>query len=285
MFLYYLVRSSHTLAISPHDICFFSQNGGQDPVARRDLWRVISDMVSGRSGGSRTSVVLTTHSMEECEALCPRIGIMAQGKLRCLGSAQRLKSRFGKGFQIEAKVLGVLRVDRDYQDMLLALLEYLGESPENTTGEEIFISLDDTLAAVNAVTGGEESSGVKSTIAATIAEDNPIGYPIHKDASSETGIAVDEVAQWVCEEKRVENLQTFFEESYSSAILRERQENKVRYEVASDGLKISSIFEAIEVNKESLQLADYGVSQTSLEQIFNFFAAEAEERKKGQDDR
>ena len=83
-------------------------------MARRDLWRVISDMVSGRSGGSRTSVVLTTHSMEECEALCPRIGIMAQGKLRCLGSAQRLKSRFGKGFQIEAKVLGVLRVDRDY---------------------------------------------------------------------------------------------------------------------------------------------------------------------------
>ena len=36
----------------------------------------------------RTSVILTTHSMEECEALCPRIGIMAGEKLRCLGSAQ-----------------------------------------------------------------------------------------------------------------------------------------------------------------------------------------------------
>lgn len=143
-------------------------------MARRDLWRVISDMVSGRSGGSRTSVVLTTHSMEECEALCPRIGIMAQGKLRCLGSAQRLKSRFGKGFQIEAKVLDVLRDDSDYQDMLFALLEYLGESPETTTGDDIFCNLDDTLAAVNAVTGGEESSGVKSTIAATITEDNPM---------------------------------------------------------------------------------------------------------------
>ncbi len=33
---------------------------------------------------SRTSVVLTTHSMEECEALCPRIGIMANGRLRCI---------------------------------------------------------------------------------------------------------------------------------------------------------------------------------------------------------
>jgi ABC-type multidrug transport system ATPase subunit len=59
-------------------------------VARRDLWKVISDMVVGDEANSATkiSVILTTHSMEECEALCPRIGIMAGGKLRCLGSAQ-----------------------------------------------------------------------------------------------------------------------------------------------------------------------------------------------------
>ena len=66
-------------------------DAGMDPVARRDLWKVISRMVQGRSGqkkSERTSVILTTHSMEECEALCPRIGIMAGGKLRCLGSAQ-----------------------------------------------------------------------------------------------------------------------------------------------------------------------------------------------------
>jgi len=47
------------------------------------------------------SVVLTTHSMEECEALCSRIGIMAAGQLRCLGSVQHLKSRFGKGYHLE----------------------------------------------------------------------------------------------------------------------------------------------------------------------------------------
>lgn len=63
---------------------------GMDPVARRDLWKVISKMVSqvDSDGNPSTSMILTTHSMEECEALCPRIGIMAGGKLRCLGSAQ-----------------------------------------------------------------------------------------------------------------------------------------------------------------------------------------------------
>lgn len=41
--------------------------------------------------------------MEECEALCQRIGIMVGGRMRCLGSSQHLKTRFGKGFQLEAR--------------------------------------------------------------------------------------------------------------------------------------------------------------------------------------
>lgn len=45
---------------------------GMDPVARRFMWDVIS-RVSTRGG--KCSVVLTTHSMEEAEALCTRIGI------------------------------------------------------------------------------------------------------------------------------------------------------------------------------------------------------------------
>lgn len=35
--------------------------------------------------------------MEECEALCTRIGIMTAGRLRCLGTVQHLKNRFGAG--------------------------------------------------------------------------------------------------------------------------------------------------------------------------------------------
>jgi ABC-type multidrug transport system ATPase subunit len=68
---------------------------GMDPVARRFMWRFISDTMEGRS------VILTTHSMEECEALCHRIGIMVGGRLRCLGSAQHLKSKFGSGYQLD----------------------------------------------------------------------------------------------------------------------------------------------------------------------------------------
>ncbi len=42
-------------------------------------------------------MLLTSHSMEECEALCTRIGIMTAGRLACLGSVQHLKNRFSVG--------------------------------------------------------------------------------------------------------------------------------------------------------------------------------------------
>ena len=41
--------------------------------------------------------------MEECEALCTRVGIMVGGKLHCLGAVQHLKSKFGKGYLLEIK--------------------------------------------------------------------------------------------------------------------------------------------------------------------------------------
>ena len=84
---------------------------GVDPVSRRDIWKLVSNIVAGPGldPKDRPSVILTTHNMEECEALCPRIGIMANGKLRCLGSAQHLKNKFGNGYQVELKYVFALR--------------------------------------------------------------------------------------------------------------------------------------------------------------------------------
>ena len=65
---------------------------GMDPVARRFMWDVIASISKERS------VILTTHSMEECEALCNRLCIMTTGNLRCLGSIQHLKNKFGQGY-------------------------------------------------------------------------------------------------------------------------------------------------------------------------------------------
>uniref|UniRef100_A0A3P9ATS2 P-type phospholipid transporter n=1 Tax=Maylandia zebra TaxID=106582 RepID=A0A3P9ATS2_9CICH len=74
---------------------------GMDPKARRFLWDCILSVI--REG---RSVVLTSHSMEECEALCTRMAIMVNGRFKCLGSIQHLKSRFGDGYTVIVRVGG-----------------------------------------------------------------------------------------------------------------------------------------------------------------------------------
>jgi ATP-binding cassette subfamily A (ABC1) protein 3 len=53
-----------------------------DPVARRFMWDVISRVATQKK---QSCIILTTHSMEEAEALCTRMGIMVNGELKCLG--------------------------------------------------------------------------------------------------------------------------------------------------------------------------------------------------------
>ncbi len=61
---------------------------GLDPAARRSLWDVVRDL---RRRGR--SVLLTTHYMEEAEALCDRLAIMDHGKLLDIGTVGELVSR------------------------------------------------------------------------------------------------------------------------------------------------------------------------------------------------
>lgn len=68
-----------------------------DPEARRAMWGVIEKVSAQRS------IVLVSHSMEECEALCTRVGIMVSGRLQCLGTTQHIKGKFGASYQLECR--------------------------------------------------------------------------------------------------------------------------------------------------------------------------------------
>ena len=60
---------------------------GLDVVARRELWDVIRQL------HGRITILLTTHYMEEAQALSDRVGILAAGQLRALGTPQELQDR------------------------------------------------------------------------------------------------------------------------------------------------------------------------------------------------
>ena len=67
---------------------------GMDPVNRRSVWKLIRELKQNRI------VILTTHSMEEADALGDSIAILATGRLRAIGSPLFLKNRFGAGYSL-----------------------------------------------------------------------------------------------------------------------------------------------------------------------------------------
>lgn len=76
--------------VSEPEILFLDEPTlGLDVLARSELWDVI------RALKGRTTVVLTTHYMEEAEALSDRIGVMKDGRLLTVGTAEELKQRTG----------------------------------------------------------------------------------------------------------------------------------------------------------------------------------------------
>lgn len=73
---------------------------GVDPKARRFMWGIVSKISTLRK---KSAVIITTHSMEEAEALCTRMGIMVKGNFRCFGTTQHIKEKYGTGYEIEVK--------------------------------------------------------------------------------------------------------------------------------------------------------------------------------------
>jgi len=221
-------------------------------------------------------VVLTTHSMEECEALCSRIGIMAHGKLRCLGSAQHLKTKFGRGYQLEMKVRIPMIDDADCRQILSSI----GRQKQGTTDAAIASQPDGIFFNFQECRSAFQSLTSDDSLSSQIAADNGQGGSIlFRDASSLTGASLVQLAHFATSQLRVQRLDQFIMKKYPKAVLRERQDAKVRYEVSSEGLSIANIFETVEANKDGLGVAEYSVSQTSLEEIFNFHAAQAEALK------
>ncbi|XP_031439935.1 retinal-specific phospholipid-transporting ATPase ABCA4-like isoform X2 [Clupea harengus] len=150
---------------------------GMDPHSRRFLWNSIMSVIQdGRA------VVLTSHSMEECEALCTRLAIMVNGTFKCLGTIQHLKYKFGDGYVVTMKI----RAAKE------------GAFPDLNPAE------------------------------------------------------------------------AFMESTFPGCIQREKHYNTLQYEIATSSL--ARIFQLVLANKEKLNIEDYSVSQTTLDQVFVNFA-------------
>ncbi|CAK64013.1 unnamed protein product (macronuclear) [Paramecium tetraurelia] len=155
---------------------------GLDPDNRRQLWEIIQQC------RERRAMVLTTHSMEEADVLCNRIGIMSQGVLKCLGTPQRLKNIYGGGYHLS------LQIHRD---------KYL-QSIHNQQQSQFYIN----------------------------------------------------------------KVKDFIRDILPQSIMISEFNGNLIYQISEKSCKVSDIFWQIEKEKEYLQISDWGISQTNLEDVF-----------------
>jgi ABC-type multidrug transport system ATPase subunit len=80
---------------NPQILVLDEPTAGLDPENKQQVWQVIQKLRS-----PQRVILLTTHSMDEAEVLCNRIGIIAKGQLKCIGSPMHLKTKYSFGYTL-----------------------------------------------------------------------------------------------------------------------------------------------------------------------------------------
>uniref|UniRef100_A0A2I3RYX4 ATP binding cassette subfamily A member 9 n=1 Tax=Pan troglodytes TaxID=9598 RepID=A0A2I3RYX4_PANTR len=99
---------------NPSVVLLDEPSTGMDPEGQQQMWQVIRATFRNTERGA----LLTTHYMAEAEAVCDRVAIMVSGRLRCIGSIQHLKSKFGKDYLLEMKVKNLAQMEPLHAEIL-----------------------------------------------------------------------------------------------------------------------------------------------------------------------
>ncbi|CAN0878408.1 ABC transporter A family member 1 [Linum grandiflorum] len=265
---------------------------GMDPIAKRFMWEVISRL-STRQG--KTAVILTTHSMNEAQALCTRIGIMVGGQLRCLGTPQHLKTRFGNHLELEVKPAEVS--SWDMQQLCQAIQEKLFDIPtqkrsllddlevcigasssssatDAASAAEISLS-QETMILIGCWLGNEER--VKKLVSSSTSDSNGVlDEQLTEQLIRDGGLPLPVFSEWWLAKESFSAIDSFVLSSFPGATLERSNGISAKYQLPyQDDLSLADVFGHLEKNRKRLGIVEYSINQSTLESIFNHFAAAA----------
>ncbi|KAL4492594.1 hypothetical protein ABPG72_007707 [Tetrahymena utriculariae] len=221
---------------------------GMDPVARRFMWTVISRISTINKS---SSIILTTHSMEEAEALSTRVAIQVDGVLQCLGTIQEIKHKFGKGYEVEVKI------------------------HKPTVQEITELAQRGGIQSLNIRIGPQDLMNVLQRLGctelfSTIAE-NQTGHILYKEMNSPNGLSIELLMEYVYIENLGNKIMSFINGTFGNFDIIEHLSDFYRFRIDTH-ISIGKIFGEFEKNKAALKISEYSLKQATIEQIFNMFA-------------
>ena len=236
---------------NPPIILLDEPSTGMDPEARRFMWSVIHKM---STKGRKSSVIMTTHSMDEAETLCKRMGIMVNGEFVCLGTSQQIKDKYGYGFEADIRIKPMTQEE---QKNILEEKDLIFESKVSRS------NINQILTSLNKENFIDELRPGR------------LGERLQKTININGEINIGVLLNWVF---FVENALKFIQvgkQYFQQIILSEHIENNFlfRLKKGNETKSIGFFFGLFEEKKDECHVTEYSIQQTSLEQIFNKFAA------------
>lgn len=240
-----------SLVGSPPVILLDEPSAGMDPEARRFMWSVVAKVSQEQKS---SGVVISTHSMEEAEALSTKMGIQVKGGVfRCFGSSQHIKNKYATGYEIEAK----FKVLTDAE--LVKLRDRLAISKgDERMSLDAFIDVLKKNDVDDSLIGELTAEGYGADLVAQ-----------HKESKS---IDVNQALQWLHTECYGLAFLKCLAREFDEVEVLEHVSDFFKVRVPKGAKTIGFTFGTIEDEKANLRISEYSVSQTTLEQIFQSFA-------------
>ena len=236
---------------NPPIILLDEPSTGMDPEARRYMWSVIHRM---STKGIKSSVIMTTHSMDEAETLCKRIAIMVNGEFVCFGKANQIKEKYGYGYEANVRIKPLS--EKQFNELL----------SKYSLDKNLLVDVNNVNNILNKI---DRSHYIDEL------NDGRLGQRIKRDMLLNGNINIRVLLSWIF---FVENAIKFImkgKNHFEEIILPEYIENNFLFKMKKSKNNNNSIgffFGLYEESKEECYITEYSIQQTSLEQIFNKFS-------------
>ncbi|PGH05330.1 hypothetical protein GX51_03051 [Blastomyces parvus] len=205
-------------------------SSGMDAASKRVMWRTLAAIVPGRS------LVLTTHSMEEADALANRAGIMAKTML-ALGTTDDLRRRHGNAYHVH---------------IVHKAAPHTSEAEMERMRDWVSTSLPDASIEQKTYHGQLRFSVPGLSSVATRGLDSRDSISIENNAERQISYDFGEKGPAVTAAPR----------------LPQNLSSPAPLAATSGGINVSTLFTLLERNKDALGFEYYSVSQTTLDQVF-----------------
>jgi energy-coupling factor transporter ATP-binding protein EcfA2 len=246
---------SIAMLCNPPIILLDEPSTGMDPEARRFMWSVIHKISIRKK---KSSVIMTTHSMEEAETLCQRIAIMVNGQFKCLGSSNYIKEKYGEGYEINLQISAL-----SYEKMNSMISNF-----ENKYNEVKKDNIQEVLEYYN-------KKGFINEL-----EKGRFGYKLVNELNIWQSITLHKLFTWIYYIENVLKLIKIIKEHFNNIICCDFVDNsfvfRIKREHSENEKSIGFLFGLVEKKKNEFNVEEYSIQLTSLEQIFNGFAKEME---------